>query len=141
MYTVDASVWVNAFDQREPGHEHSSLFLRYIRDSALPVFVPNLVAVEVAGAVSRTRGNPDAAQKFATALLHLPNVTVVSLDEPLARQATGLAARWGLRGADAVYAAVAVRSGCTLVSLDREHLTRLGDVVAARTPQSVLESG
>jgi hypothetical protein len=27
MYTVDASVWVNAFDQREPGHLVSREFL------------------------------------------------------------------------------------------------------------------
>ncbi|HYH45246.1 MAG TPA: hypothetical protein VEG34_06125, partial [Thermoanaerobaculia bacterium] len=52
-------------------------FLRYISTLDLLVFVPNLAAVEVAGAVSRTRGNPEAAQNFALALLNLPNVTEV----------------------------------------------------------------
>jgi hypothetical protein len=27
MYTIDASVWVNAFDQREPGHAASRQLL------------------------------------------------------------------------------------------------------------------
>jgi len=49
MYTIDASVWVNAFDQREPGHQVSRQFLEVLRDQALPIIVPNLVLVEVAG--------------------------------------------------------------------------------------------
>jgi predicted nucleic acid-binding protein len=55
MYMVDANVWVNAFDQREPGHQVSRQFLEVLRDQALPIIVPNLVLVEVAGAISRTR--------------------------------------------------------------------------------------
>jgi hypothetical protein len=43
-----------------------------------------------------------------------------------------------LRGADAVYAAVAQQAGCTLISLDHEHLTRLGSIVVVRTPAAAL---
>jgi predicted nucleic acid-binding protein len=77
MYTVDASVWVNAFDQREPGHRVSRQFLDLLRDQALPIIVPNLVLVEVAGAISRTRRTPAQAQAFAFALGRLPHVTTV----------------------------------------------------------------
>ena len=45
MYTVDASVWVNAFDQREPGHQVSRQFLEVLQSQALPIIVPNLVLV------------------------------------------------------------------------------------------------
>ncbi len=138
MYTVDASVWVNAFDRREPGHEISRRFLEVLQAEALPVVVPTLLGVEIAGAVSRTRGEPQRAQEFAAAVARLPNVTITPLDEDLAQQAQGLAAQHGLRGADAVYAAVALGADCTLVSLDREHLTRLGDVVPACTPAEAL---
>jgi predicted nucleic acid-binding protein len=81
MYTVDASVWVNAFDQREPGHLVSRQFLEVVRDQALPIIVPNVVLVEVAGAISRTRHVPVQAQAFAIALSRLPHVTVRVLDE------------------------------------------------------------
>ncbi len=138
MYTVDASVWINAFDQREPGHEISRRFLEYLHAEALPVVVPNLLCVEVAGAISRTRGEPERAQEFVTAVTHLPNVTLLPLDDDLAQQAWDLAAQHGLRGADAVYAAVARRADCTLVSLDREHLTRLDAVVSTCAPSEVL---
>ena len=138
MYTVDASVWVNAFDRREPGHATSRQVLDILRDRALPVFVPTLLPVEVAGAISRTRNNPAQAQAFARALSNLPNVTLVPLDEALADQALMLAAQHSLRGADAVYAAVAAESGCTLISLDNEHLTRLVGVVPTRSPADAL---
>jgi predicted nucleic acid-binding protein len=63
MYTVDASVWVNGFDQREPGHQISRQFLELLGEQSIPVVVPNLVLVEVAGAISRTRNDPVRAQK------------------------------------------------------------------------------
>lgn len=138
MYTVDASVWVNAFDRREPGHEISRRFLEAVHAQALPVVIPNLLCVEVAGAISRTRNEPARAQEFATAVARLPNVTLLPLVEELAQQAQVLAAENGLRGADAVYAAVALHADCTLVSLDQEHLTRLTAVVPACAPAAAL---
>jgi len=138
MYTVDASVWVNAFDQREPGHLVSRQFLGVLRDQALPIIVPNVVLVEVAGAISRTRQAPVQAQAFATALSQLPHVTVRVLDEACALHALTLAAQYGLRGADAVYAAVARDAGNTLVTLDKEHLTRLVNLITVCTPAVAL---
>jgi len=45
MYTVDASVWINAFDQRKPGHEASRQFLDIVRLRSLSIIVPTLVLV------------------------------------------------------------------------------------------------
>ena len=47
MYTVDASVWVNAFDQREPGYQVSRQFLEVLRGQALPIIVPDLEAISI----------------------------------------------------------------------------------------------
>jgi predicted nucleic acid-binding protein len=138
MYTVDASVWVNAFDQREPGHLVSRQFLEVVRDQALPIIVPNVMLVEVAGAISWTRHAPVQAQAFATALRRLPHVAVRVLDEGCALHALTLAAQHGLRGADAVYTAVAREAGSTLVTLDNEHLTRLVTLMMVCTPAVVL---
>jgi predicted nucleic acid-binding protein len=138
MYTVDASVWVNGFDQREAGHATSRQHLEVLRMRALPIVVPNLLLAEVAGAISRTRNDPVRAEAFAMTLGRLPNVTVLALDVDLGHHAQTLAAQYGLRGADAVYAAVAQQAGCSLISLDLEHLTRLGTIVIVRTPIAVL---
>jgi predicted nucleic acid-binding protein len=138
MYTVDASVWVNGFDQREPGHAISRQVLDLLRAQGIPIVVPNLVLAEVAGAISRTRNNPAQAQAFAAALGRLPNVRLVPLDNVLIQQAQALAASHGLRGADAIYAAVALQAGSILISLDNEHLTRLTGIVTTRTPADTL---
>ena len=61
MYTVDASVWLNAFDHREPSHQVSRQFLEMLLSQGLPIIVPNLVLVEDAGAISRTRQAPAQA--------------------------------------------------------------------------------
>jgi predicted nucleic acid-binding protein len=138
MYTVDASVWVNGFDQRESGHETSRQVLELLRAQAIAIFEPMLVLAEVAGAISRTRQDRARAEAFALTLGQLPNVTILPLDEALGQQALALAARPGLRGADAVSAAVAQQTGCTLISLDNEHLTRLSSVISVQTPEAAM---
>jgi len=64
-------------------------------------------------------------------------VISIFLDEPLDQRASTIAAHQALRGADAVYAAVAQQQGCAF-SLDNEHLTRLAGVVETRTPADLL---
>jgi predicted nucleic acid-binding protein len=138
MYTVDASVWINSFDQREVGYDTSRRLLELLRDRAMPIFLPHLVLAEIAGAVSRTRKDAAQALAFTTAIGNLPNVTLVPLDGGLADQAAHLAAQYGLRGADAVYAAVALQAHCVLITLDNEHLTRLAGIVQTYTPTDAL---
>ena len=138
MYTIDASVWVNSFDHQEPGHETSRQFLAYLGQEAVRIAAPTLVLAEVAGAISRTRKDSGQARAFALALRNLPNLMLINLDSDLAGQSLRLAAEHGLRGADAVYAAVAIATDFTLISLDREHLTRLTNVITVKTPAEVL---
>ena len=137
---MDASVWVNAFDQREPGHLVSRQFLDMLKVQALPIIVPNLVLVEVAGAISRTREATAEAQAFTIALSRLPHITLRVLDEVCALHALTLAAQHRLRGADAIYAAVTLQAGSILVTLDNEHLARLVDLMTVYTPAVALEA-
>ena len=114
--------------------------LTTLRAKGVLIIVPTLVLVEVAGAVSRTRQQPGRAQSFAAALGGLPDIRLVPLDASLAQLALQLAAQHGLRGADAVYAAVALQSNSTLITLDNEQLTRLIGVVVTLTPTAALPS-
>lgn len=138
-YTVDASVFLSAFNPREPGHEESQRLLALMRDSATPIVVPTLLLPEVAAAVGRGQGDADLARRFSAALSRLPHLVLVSLDIVLAEQSADLAARYRLRGSDAVYAAVALRFGSTLVTLDRQQRERVANAVAARWPREALE--
>lgn len=137
MYTIDTSVWVNAVEAHEPDHTTSRQLLRQIRNRQISVVVPSLVAVEVAGTISRLR-DPTSGRRRAAILLRLRRVTFVPLDDTLTRRAVALAAAHRLRGADAVYAAVAQQFSTTLVSRDKEHLTRLAGIVPVLHPAAAL---
>ena len=138
IYTVDASVFLNAFNPYEVGHAESHRLLAQMQDEGVPIVVPTLLLPEVAAAVYRGRGDADLARRFAAALHRLPHLVLVSVDEVLAEQAADVAAQHGLRGSDAVYAAVALRFGSTLVSLDREQRERVAAVLPTCLPAEVL---
>ena len=138
MYTIDTSVWVNAFDRSELGYQISRKFLTQVKQQNIPVFVPTLVLVEVAAAISRTRRRPEKAVAFARSIEVLPMVTLLSLDYVLAESSMKLGAQTYLRGADAVFAAVALEHYCTLITLDHEQLTRLTGVLPTLTPTQAL---
>ena len=136
--TVDASVFLNAFNPYEVGHEDSNRLLAQMLDEAIPIIVPTLLLPEVAAAVGRGRDDADLARRFTAKLRKLPHMILIPLDERLAQQAADIAAQYRLRGSDAVYAAVALRFGSTLVTLDQQQRDRVGAVIPARLPAEAL---
>lgn len=136
-YTLDASVFVNAFVPTEKGHADSRRLLEWLRRDAAPLVVPTLVFTEIAAALARGQDDAELARRFALEVARLPHLIAVPLDAQLAQQAAELAASHRLRGADAVYAAVARRFGSVLVSRDEEQLRRSAGAVTALRPGEV----
>ena len=63
----------------------------------------------------------------------MPDLRIVEMDKTLMDIASRIAARWGLRGADSVYVAVASTLKIPLVTLDidqRERASKLVDVIS-----------
>ena len=137
-YTIDASVFINAFNPHEAGHAESLQIITAIQERGDPVIVPTLLVPEIASAVARASDDRAGALQYAHATAALPHVTLVPLTRAMARQAAELAARHRLRGADAVYLAVARRYGTTLVSRDDEQRTRGASVTLCQTPEEAL---
>lgn len=137
-YTIDASVFVNAFNPHEAGHAASLKILAAVQERGDPVMVPTLLVAEVASAVARASDDSAGALRYANAAAALPHLTLVTLTPAMARQAAELAATHRLRGADAVYLAVARRHGTTLVSRDDEQRARGSAVATCRTPEEAL---
>ncbi len=137
-YTVDASVFLNAFNPYEAGHAESNRLLALMQEKAEPVIVPSLLLPELAGAIARGRHDASLARRFTEALSRLPHLVVVPLDAVLARQAMEVAAGHALRGSDAVYIAVALRFGSTLVTLDREQRERAAGLISIFWPAEAL---
>jgi predicted nucleic acid-binding protein len=138
LYTIDASVFLNAYNPYEEGHEDSNRLLARLQQTGVPIIVPTLLLPEVAAAVRRGCGDAELARSFAGSLRRLPHLVLVPLDLAMADQASAVAGLHGLRGSDAVYAAVALRFGSTLVTLDREQRQRVAAVVHACEPSDLV---
>jgi predicted nucleic acid-binding protein len=137
-YTIDASVHLNALNPAEPGSADSQILLESLFAQSATVFSPHLLLVEVASSVSRVFRDPARGLALAQAIRLLPGQTWVALDDTLVEEACSLGALYRLRGADAVYAAVAHRYQTVLVTLDREQLERLSPLLRVQNPASVL---
>ena len=138
MYTLDASLHISALNPTEADSELSRAFLVHVQRQQLPLLCPTLMLVEVAAAVVRALGDAERATALALTLRGWPSQTLIPLDGPLMERAIHLAAVARLRGADAVYAAVAQRYDTTLVTLDRQQLERLPSLLRTARPDAIL---
>jgi predicted nucleic acid-binding protein len=78
------------------------------------------------------------ARRALSELTRLLTLRIVPFGHDLARLAAQFAARYKLRGADAVYVALAHDLRMPLVTWDDEQRTRAGKVVGVRTPGELL---
>lgn len=140
LYTIDASVFVNAFNSYEASHKESHDLLERLQALRVSLIEPTLLLPELAATVSRIYQDEEMARGFTEGVRDLPNLSFVRLDESLAELTVNVAARHRLRGSDSVYVAVAHRYGATLVTLDREQYTRGAEVVPTQTPSEAIDS-
>jgi len=132
--TVDASVFVNAFSPDEAGSDESAEFLHALQKEGTPLIQPTLFFPEVVASIARKQDDGEVALELAKELKKFSQLTLVDLDEDLADYASEIAAQYRLRGSDSVYAAVALRFGTRLVTLDKEQLDRLPKVLSVEKP-------
>lgn len=141
MYVVDASVWISRFITTDVNHTPSYLWFRWMTDQSELVVEPVLVLAEVAGAVARRTGLSALGMGAVSLLQNVPGIHLVSVDTDLAQFSTDVAARLRLRGADAIYVALAQRLGVPLITWDIEQRGRSRVIVTALTPQEALSLG
>ncbi len=137
-YTVDASVFVTAARAGESHHALSLDFLEWIKQQGTKIFCPALVLPECSAAIARPTGDATLAEELVALIETFPGLRLVPLSQPLARRAAQIAALHRLRGADAVYAAVAEEFGTLLATWDREMLERGAAFVQTTTPEECL---
>jgi predicted nucleic acid-binding protein len=138
-FAIDASVFLNAFLPAESGSETSKELLAQLQSQAIPIVAPVLLLPEIAAVLSRGQSNSELARQFAGSMQRLPHLILIPIDRTLARQALDIAATHRLRGSDAVYAAVAQRFACPLVTLDREQHDRAAGLLQTFYPANLLD--
>ena len=131
---VDASVWVARFLGADEHHRVATACLTALLESESRLVIPVLAWPEIAGAIARRTGVLENGQD-AVGIIHASRwVESMPMDAALATEATRLAATLKLRGADAVYVALATTLGQPLITLDAEMLERARGVIEANTP-------
>jgi predicted nucleic acid-binding protein len=138
VYTIDASVHVNAVNPAEAGTDTSQVFLRLLCQYQVPQVCPTLLLAETAAAVARALDDAEYAIRLGMMMKNWPEHTLVPLDGALVDRAIHIAATARLRGADAVYAAVAEQYNATLVTLDRQQQERLPPIVRVISPADAI---
>ena len=132
--TLDANVLVASSRIQEPGYAASRRLLDEEHARQTAFCCPVLVLPECVAAVARATGLREKAARMLSDIRALPTLRLVPIDEALASRAAEIAMNYGLRGADAVYVAVAEAFAATLLTWDVEMLERAPAVVPTMTP-------
>jgi predicted nucleic acid-binding protein len=124
---VDASVMVSLFVEEKASAPARSALLR-AREDGHSLHAPDLILAECANAfwkrVGRGEFGRDAAMAALGALSNLDDLKRHALDAPLALPALSLAMAHSLTAYDALYAALAVQLGGTVLSGDKRFVER-----------------
>mgnify|MGYP005726846879 CR=1 FL=1 len=134
MIVTDASVWVSHLIAQEIHHSVSRQWLTAVVHKNITIAAPALLLAEVGGTIARRTGDSDLGRKAVSHILATPNVRLVYTDSTLGLLAAELATARRLRGADALYVAVAHHLKIPLASWDQEQISRASNLVTAYTP-------
>jgi predicted nucleic acid-binding protein len=136
LYVVDATVWVSRFIPADHHHQPSLRWLRVVRKEL--ILGPAVLLPEIGGPVPLITGRLQAAIRTVSLVQRLPNVRLFLVHHYFARISANLAAELRLRGADALYVALASRMGIPLVTWDSQQLQRGSVAANTVTPEELL---
>lgn len=137
MAVVDASVWVALCHGGDRHHKTSAAAIRELLANGERLSAPTLLKVEVAAALRRLTGD---SRLVRTALAETDRfaelgwIDFFELTHERSLRAAEIAAKTGVRGADAVYLELAAQRGETLITWDRQQLARGAAVTRVTTP-------
>ena len=134
MIGIDASVMVAALYPPDLQHQVSRAWLRQHLRAGGALIAPMLLLSEVAGAVTRRSGDSALGRLALDRLIALQQLRLVPLDARLGILSAQLALELHLRGADAVYVALADQLQIPLVTWDREQRERGAQRIDVRQP-------
>jgi len=136
MYVVDSSVFLSGFLNYEPYHKESLKCLVYFKENpSISLFLPELLIPEVGCIVARMIKNPKLGVDFANSLREFTNFKFIPIDRHIADLSLKIGTLLFLRGADAIYVALAYNFNSTLISLDKEHLKKAKKLIKVIHPK------
>lgn len=137
---VDASVWVARFLDVDKHHAIAMACITTLLEHEHRLIIPVLAWPEVAGAIARRTGSAKDGQDAVDIIRALRWIESIPMDHSLAHKAAKIASSRRLRGADAVYVALAVARKEPLITLDTEMLGRAREITEVLTPEQWLQT-
>lgn len=138
---VDASVWVARFLEADRHHGVAMACITALLERESRLVIPVLAWPEVAGAIARRTGEARNGHDAVEIIRALRWIESIPMDLSLAHEAAEIAGSRKLRGADAVYVALAAVRRTPLITLDTEMLERARGVATVFTPEQWLQTG
>ena len=134
MPVIDASVYVSLANDGDSYHDRCFQWFEASVREQQPMAAPGLLLVEVAASIRRLTGSTKLARRVLSELQEDELIELYPLTAARSEAAAEIASSIGVRGADAVYLALAGELGETLITLDRQQLERGKRVVDVPRP-------
>jgi predicted nucleic acid-binding protein len=134
MMVADASVVVSYLLKTDPYNIATEIWMDKFILTKQTIVAPTLLLPEVSGPVTRRTKTSSQGQAAINIVLNLPNLRLIYVTRKLAIEAATLAADLELRGADAIYVAIARRFKVPLITWDNDHINKTKGVITAYTP-------
>lgn len=132
--TIDASVFVAFLDNEDCEQLNASKCIEFCQKGNQKIFISSVFVSEVISALGRKTQNMNIALKAYDLIEAMKNIKFVTLDEEFSKKTNSLVARLFLRGADAIYAAIAQNSKSVLITLDKEMQKRSKTYIEVYSP-------
>jgi predicted nucleic acid-binding protein len=134
--TVDANIWVSALDVHDPVAATCRACLLKAVERSARLYSPLLLPVEVAATIARKTRDARQGRSAAAWVRGSAGHVWQPLSEACAETAEHFASTLFLRGADAIYVAVAHLSDAVLLTYDTEVIERASKAVRVMTPEA-----
>ena len=134
MPVIDASVYVSLANEADRHHDRSLAWFESSLRLDEPLAAPGLLLVEVAAAIRRLTGSSKLARRVVSEIHETERLELYPLTSTRGEAAADLAAITGVRGADAVYIALARELEEPLITLDRQQLERGKSLASVKKP-------
>jgi predicted nucleic acid-binding protein len=139
MIVVDTSVWVGTLIERDVHYTESSAWLDHCILRNVNIHFPLLIFPELAGVLARSGMSPVETAGEISKIVNRSTIDLHPLDFTNSLLAARVATATGLKGADAVFVALAAWLDLPLVSWDRQQRERGEAFCRTMTPVEAME--
>ena len=134
VVVVDTSVWISLIHRADANHSAALSWVGQHVQQGGSLLAPTILVIETASGLVRATNRAPVAQRAVHDLTTRSFLRLVPMDQPLVDESVRLAVSCRLRGADAIFVALAWREGVPLVTFDQEQLTRSAGIIAVLRP-------